>query len=78
MIKCATSRKSLAAERIGSNSMAMSCVISLKAVRKSLRTDESMRQDFVNLCQHIARCLRKKRLSNTEKILNFYQIDLVW
>ncbi|KAI1181439.1 hypothetical protein F5B17DRAFT_452409, partial [Nemania serpens] len=47
-----------------------------RAVQQTLVSNKSMRQGFVNLCQHIARCLRKKRLPNTATILDFYRDEV--
>ncbi|KAI1740243.1 hypothetical protein F4680DRAFT_465702 [Xylaria scruposa] len=41
------------------------------AVQKNLTTNKSMREGFINMCGHIASCLRKNRLPNTETILDF-------
>ncbi|KAI0187124.1 hypothetical protein EV127DRAFT_437398 [Xylaria flabelliformis] len=46
------------------------------AVKENLVTNKSMRQGFVNMCDHIACCLRKKRLPDTETILDFYQEEV--
>ncbi|RYC61568.1 hypothetical protein CHU98_g4642 [Xylaria longipes] len=47
-----------------------------RAVQQNLVTNKSMRQGFVNMCQHIARCLGKKRLPNTATVLDFYQDEV--
>ncbi len=47
-----------------------------RAAQQNLVTNKSMRQGFINMCQHIARCLRKKRLPNTATILDFYQDEV--
>lgn len=44
-----------------------------RAVQQNLVTNKSMRQGFINMCQHIARCLREKQLPNTATILDFFQ-----
>ncbi|KAI1199176.1 hypothetical protein F5X97DRAFT_297024 [Nemania serpens] len=46
------------------------------AVRQNLVTNKSMRQGFINMCQHIARCLGKKRIPNTATVLDFYQDEV--
>ncbi|KAI0855010.1 hypothetical protein F4860DRAFT_522059 [Xylaria cubensis] len=47
-----------------------------RAVKENLVTNKSMRQGFVNMCDHIACCLRNKRLPDTETILDFYQEEV--
>ncbi|TRX96470.1 hypothetical protein FHL15_002742 [Xylaria flabelliformis] len=47
-----------------------------RAVKENLVTNKSMRQGFVNMCNHIACCLRKKQLPDTETILDFYQEEV--
>ncbi|KAI0188422.1 hypothetical protein F4808DRAFT_468128, partial [Astrocystis sublimbata] len=42
-----------------------------RAVQQKLETNKSMRQGFINMCQHIARCLETKRLPNEATILDF-------
>ncbi|KAI1171944.1 hypothetical protein F4777DRAFT_590874 [Nemania sp. FL0916] len=41
------------------------------AVQQNLVTNKSMREGFINMCQHVARCLRKKRLPNTATVLDY-------
>lgn len=41
-------------------------------VRKKLETNKVMRQGFVNMCGHIAGCLKKRRLPDEETVLQFY------
>ncbi|KAI1109215.1 hypothetical protein F5Y14DRAFT_444878 [Nemania sp. NC0429] len=47
-----------------------------EAVQENLTTSKSMRQGFINMCQHIASCLEKKRLPNTATILDFYRDEV--
>ena len=41
-------------------------------VRQNLKTNKSMRQGFTNMCDHIARCLRERRLPDEETVLQLY------
>ncbi|KAI1129069.1 hypothetical protein F5Y10DRAFT_277023 [Nemania abortiva] len=45
-------------------------------VRQNLETNKSMREGFVNMCDHIASCLRQKRLPNTATVLDFYRDEV--
>ncbi|KAI0099041.1 hypothetical protein GGR51DRAFT_536560 [Nemania sp. FL0031] len=47
-----------------------------RAVQQNLIINKSMRQGFINMLQHIARCLGKKRLPNTTTILDFYRDEV--
>ncbi|KAI8626698.1 hypothetical protein F5Y19DRAFT_466323 [Xylariaceae sp. FL1651] len=47
-----------------------------RAVQQDLVTDKSMRQGFINMCQHVDDCLRKKWVPNTAAILDFYQDEV--
>ncbi|KAI1144865.1 hypothetical protein F4825DRAFT_445331 [Nemania diffusa] len=47
-----------------------------EAVRENLKTNKSMRQGFINMCDHIASCLRKKRLPDTATVLDFYREEV--
>ncbi|KAI0543670.1 hypothetical protein F4679DRAFT_567890 [Xylaria curta] len=47
-----------------------------RAVQQNLTTNKSMREGFINMCGHIASCLRKNRLPNTETILDFYREEV--
>ncbi|KAI0530155.1 hypothetical protein GGR58DRAFT_518699 [Xylaria digitata] len=44
-----------------------------EGVRENLKTNKSMRQGFINMCDHIARCLGRKRLPDATTVLDFYQ-----
>ncbi|KAI1424431.1 hypothetical protein F5Y12DRAFT_456447 [Xylaria sp. FL1777] len=44
-----------------------------RAAQQNLVANKSMRQGFVNMCQHIGRCIDKKLLPNTETILDYYR-----
>ncbi|KAK3896882.1 hypothetical protein C8A05DRAFT_20243 [Staphylotrichum tortipilum] len=42
-------------------------------VRQNLETNKSMRQGFTNMCHHIARCLRERRLPDEETVLRLFR-----
>lgn len=42
-------------------------------VRQNLETNKSMRRGFTNMCHHIARCLRERRLPNEETVLRLFR-----
>ncbi|KAK4031568.1 hypothetical protein C8A01DRAFT_21238 [Parachaetomium inaequale] len=43
------------------------------SVRENLKTNKSMRRGFINMCDHIAHCLRDGRLPDEETVLDVYR-----
>ncbi|KAF9775824.1 hypothetical protein IL306_006051, partial [Fusarium sp. DS 682] len=43
------------------------------SVKANLKTNKSMRQGFVNMCDHIAECLRQKKIPNERTVLYIHR-----
>ena len=43
------------------------------SVKENLKTNKSMREGFVNTCDHIAKCLRQRRIPNEKNVLYIHR-----